>query len=177
MGRNSGGVRGGRSTKIVPFRESEKAIQVMVRYEAVVAPSSGFTSSMVREINSSTKVWIPKSMIENGNISEYANKLKTKEIEDSIKNRYLGDPYIVRLDVGYFDAKDKLVKVAKNKKERQWQKERDKQREQNFAKANQRREELVKKAKENGFTAHMKMKTSTLEKMANGTYVQKKRKR
>lgn len=46
--------------------------------EATIAPNGGFSSSMTRDISTGVKVWIPKTQIENGNISEWIAKNKTK---------------------------------------------------------------------------------------------------
>lgn len=172
MGKTSGGNRGA-SSKIVGFAESEKAIQLEVRYSGEVAPKGGYVSSQVRDVSGTTKVWIPKTQIERGNISEWIASQKRDEIETYITSRRFMNAQVTHLNMTFSDATGRGVKVKATKKEAQYKKEREAKRTQAIENAKQRREKLVAQAKANGYTAHMRMKTSTLQKMANGTYQSK----
>ena len=86
MAKTSGSNRGGgggsgksKESKIVGFKESEKAIQIEAKYSAEVAPKGGFVSSMVRDTSGTLKIWIPKTQIENGAISEWIGSQKGKK--------------------------------------------------------------------------------------------------
>jgi hypothetical protein len=175
MAKTSGSNRGGQS-RIVGFSETEKAIQIEVRYAMEVAPQGGFVSSLVRDAHGTTKVWVPKSQIENGALSEYISRAKTDEVREKVLSRF-NNGQVLHSDIIYKDASGKTIPVKATKQERQWAKERQKKRDAALKKATDRREELVKKAKENGYSAHMRMKTATLERMARGDYRSKSGKR
>lgn len=179
MGKSSGGNRQG-GGKIVGFSESEKAIQIEVRYMANVAPKGGYVSSQVREVSGTTKVWVPKTQIENGNLSEWIASQKRGEIEDYITSKRYMNAQVVRMNTSFNDATGKSIKVKPTKKESQFKKEREAKQKAALDKATKERTDLITQAKANGYSAHSKMSTATLTKMANGTYKSKaeqKRKR
>lgn len=162
MAKTSGGVRNAsrrKVPKIVGFRETEKAIEIKAYISATVAPQGGFVSSMTSEIDTGINVWIPKSQIENGNISEWIAKGKRSELIDKILSRYPNGE-IIHSEVTFNDAKGRVIKVAKTAKERKFADERAK-------KIANMRSELLKQAKTNGHTVRSNLKTSTLRQMAS----------
>ena len=145
------------SYKIAPLRESEKAIQVQLTIDVSYAPSSGYTSSLVKDKTITENVWIPKSQIENNNLSEWIAKSKTQELLD----RKLGSGvHVIRTNNLFLDANRREIAVAKNARERAFAEGRR-------AKVSAEREELMRKAKANGHTVRQNLKTSTLREMAS----------
>lgn len=173
MGKSSGGTRSNRGGRIVGFAESEKAIQLEVRYSGEVAPMGGFVSSQVRDVSGTTKVWIPKAQIEKGNISEWIASQKRGEIESYITTKRYMNAQVIRLSTSFSDATGKQIKVKATKKETEYKREREAKRTAALNKSKQDRVTLIAQAKANGYNAHERMTTATLTKMANGTYKSK----
>lgn len=174
MGKSSGGNRSNRGGgRIVGFAESEKAIQLEVRYSGEVAPMGGFVSSQVRDVSGTTKVWIPKTQIEKGNISEWIASQKRGEIESYITSKRYMNAQVISLSTSFSDATGKQIKVKATKKEAEYKREREAKRTAALNKAKQERVKLITQAKANGYKAHERMTTATLTKMANGTYKSK----
>lgn len=159
MSKSSGGIRKGGIPKIVGFRETEKAVEVKMYLEATIAPNGGFSSSMTRDISTGVKVWIPKTQIENGNISEWIAKNKRQELESTLLSRY-NNGRILSSEVTFNDANGRYIKVAKTAKERAYALEK-------ATKVANTRDELMKQAKANGYTVRNNLKTSTLRQMAS----------
>ena len=166
MAKTSGGVRKGSKAsapRIVGFKETEKAIQVEIRW---AGRNDGFWRGGVsRETGGTEKVWIPKNQIEEGRISEWISRQKITDIE--IRKGADG------VSAAFFDAKGKRIKVG-TRRDAQSAKIREANRQNALSAANARRESLVEQAKRNGYRAHMRMKTRTLEQMAAGTYGRRK---
>ena len=55
---------------IKPLKETEKAIMVQMAYDIEVAPDFGYSSSMVKNKVGTLQVWIPKSQIKDGKITD-----------------------------------------------------------------------------------------------------------
>lgn len=182
MAKTSGGVRGGRgsskATKITGFKETEKAIQIEARYSASVAPKSGVASSLVRDVSGTMKIWVPKTQIENGNLSEWIARQKENEISDFITTKRYFNAQVIWMDMKLSDATGKAVGVKKTKKEQELFDRSQARKQEAFARAKVKRDSLIEQAKANGYNAHSRMKTSTLERMAEGSYQSRsKRKR
>lgn len=177
MAKTSGGTRKvGRpkTESIKPFKESEKAIQIEMLYQSRVSAFGGVSSQFGGDWkDGKAMVWVPKNQIENGNLSEWIAKQKSKEISDRFNNSHFNSQLVVS-NTSFFDANGKKINVAPSKKEREWQKERDDKRKAALDKATKERDDLIEKAKANGYKAHSRMKTSTLMRMAKGTYQSKK---
>lgn len=168
MGKSGGSIRSGGG--IVGFRESEKALQLEVRYSGSVAPRGGYTSSMVRDVSGTTKVWVPKAQIERRNLSEWISSQKRGEVEAFITSKRFMNAQVTHLDMSFHDARGAEVKVKATKKETQYKKERERKRSDALAKAKAERSQLISQAKANGYKAHDRMSTATLTQMARGTY-------
>lgn len=137
-------------------------------------------SSQVRDVSGTTKVWVPKTQIENGNLSEWIASQKRGEIEDYVTSRRFMNSQVVHMNTTFSDATGKNIKVKPTRKETQYKKEREAKRKAALDKATKERTDLITQAKANGYSAHSRMSTATLTKMANGTYKSKaeqKRKR
>lgn len=170
MGKSSGGTRSGGG--IVGFRESEKAIQLEVRYYGEIAPYGGFVSSQVRDVSGTMKIWVPKTQIERGALSEWIANQKRVEVKQYILNKRF-NAQVIRLNTSFSDAKGKQVPVKPTKKEAEFKKKAAQKRDQALAKVRDEREKLIAKAKANGYKAHSRMRTATLQRMAAGTYKKK----
>lgn len=170
MAKTSGGIRRGSTSasarRIVGFRETDKAVQVEYRYDMEYARSSAYASSMVRNRQGTEKVWIPKSQIENGSLSEWISGQK----RDSVIDRGLYGNHIIDVSGRFYDATGREIPVKASSREQQWRAERDQRRQDNRARAQQNRADLIARARANGYRAHGRMKTRTLEAMAAGTY-------
>lgn len=97
-------------------------------------------------------------------MSNWIADQKTGEIE-----KILHYPDMITKGAKFFDATGRRIEVGTQRDVQRW--ERYVQNRQNaLSAANARRESLVEQAKRNGYRAHMRMKTKTLEAMAAGTY-------
>ena len=180
MAKTSGGNRGGgnrKKNKIVGFKETEKAIQIEARYSASVAPKGGIASSLVRDVSGTMKIWVPKTQIENGNLSEWIAGQKENEISDFITTKRFLNAQVIWMDMKLNDATGKAVGVKKTKKEQEAFDRSQARKQEAFARAKVKRDSLIEQAKANGYNAHSRMKTSTLERMAEGTYQSRPKRR
>ncbi len=125
-----------------------------------------FEEPQVRNRQGTEKVWIPKSQIENGSLSEWISSQK----RDSIIDRGLYGNHIIDVSGRFYDATGREIPVKASSREQQWRAERDQRRQDNRARAQQNRADLIARARANGYRAHGRMKTRTLEAMAAGTY-------
>lgn len=89
MAKTSGNNRGTKSAGggISFFRETEKAVQLELAYDITVAPSRGFTSSLAQDLIGREKVWVPKSQIQDGKLSDWIYNSKVKEVGELIASR------------------------------------------------------------------------------------------
>jgi len=172
MAKSSGGIRGGAAAppRIVGFKETDKAVQLQVEYSMSLGIWA-YGEYFDKQKTSTIKVWVPKSQIENGTLSVWIGDQKLREVYhrdvDWYQERYRAKNIIADFDNWKFtDASGRTVEVKPNKRER----EQRAKLEQARSVANERRAELIAQAKANGYKAHGRLKTRTLEAMANGTY-------
>ena len=74
------------------------------------------------------------------------------------------------MNMSLSDATGKSVPIRKTKKEQEAYDKKQARKQEGFARAKVKRDALIEKAKANGYKAHSRMKTATLERMAEGTY-------
>lgn len=143
------------SDSISPFRESEKAIQVQMRYSMDIAPNGGFTSSMVQDRMGAINVWIPKSQIKDGQISEWvANKQKQQQ-EKYFADRMNGR--IISSFVEFIDAKGKTIKIDNSETK------------EKIAAGAKKHDDLLAQAKSLGIKgARKNMRSATLQNLIDG---------
>lgn len=113
MAKTSGGNRTGVKSAgggISFFRETEKAVQLQINYDLEIAPQGGYTSSMTKSKSGSANVWIPKSQIKNGELSNWIAKSKEREIGEMIAGR-MGGGKAISSKVFFSDAKNRLVSI------------------------------------------------------------------
>lgn len=140
-------------------RETEKAIAIKAMVCVVYAPASGFTSSLVRDREFETLVWIPKSQLINGNPSNWILGKKKEALREEQEMRV---PYLVRIDVTFADADNKEVKGEMS----EYDKEREARKEEAFKKGCEKHDALLEEAKALGIKGVRKnMRTETLEDM------------
>lgn len=94
MAKNSGSTRNKRpqQTKaniIEGIKETNKAIMLKMHFYIEYAPDGGFVSSMVRDKEGTIEVWIPKSQIKEGKITEWIANQKKQEIENKIMSKVI----------------------------------------------------------------------------------------
>lgn len=148
-------------------RETEKAIAIKAMVYVVYAPASGFTSSLVRDKEFETLVWIPKSQLINGNPSNWILGKKKEALRDE---QGMKVPYLVRMNVTFVDADNKEVKGEMS----EYDKQREARKEEAFKKGCERHDALVEEAKALGIKGVRKnMRTETLEKMIAEAEAQK----
>lgn len=185
MAKSSGGVRGRGSSapapRIVGFKESEKAVQLELQSESSILIQ---TPHIYREKNltNTTKVWIPRSQIENGTLSEWIAEQKRNEVLENQTMWFytrFRNSRITPIDFKgkFIDATGRTVDVRPTAREQQYKAERAKRSQAALESAKQTRAALVAKAKANGYKAHDRMKTRTLELMAEGKYQSKAERR
>ncbi len=140
-------------------RETEKAIAIKAMVYVVYAPASGFTSSLTRDKEFETLVWIPKSQLINGNPSNWILGKKKESLREEEEMRV---PYLVRMNVTFVDADNKEVKGEMS----EYDKQREARKEEAFKKGCEKHDALVEEAKSLGIKGVRKnMRTETLEDM------------
>lgn len=140
-------------------RETEKAIAVKAICYVVYAPASGFVSSLVRDREFETLVWIPKSQLINGNPSNWILGKKKEALREEQEMRV---PYLVRMDVTFVDADNKEVKGEMS----EYDKQREARKEEAYKRGCERHDALVEEAKALGIKGVRKnLRTETLEDM------------
>ena len=77
-------------------KETEKAVQVEIMFSAEIAPSRGFTSSMIRDFNRTFATWFPKSVIKDGQVADWFMAKKIEELKD-----YFNHPYYVSANISF----------------------------------------------------------------------------
>lgn len=148
-------------------KETEKAIAIKAMVYAVYAPAAGFTSSLVRDREFETLVWIPKSQLINGNPS---NWILGKKKESLREEQEMKVPYLVRMDVAFVDADNKEVKGEMS----EYDKQREARKEEAFKRGCEKHDALVEEAKALGIKGVRKnMRTETLEDMIAQAKAQK----
>lgn len=160
MAKGSGGTRTKRpsSKKIEtnagfePLKETEKAVMVNMTYEADVAPQGGFTSSMVKDIAGTMQVWIPKSQIKDGVVSEWIAQNKNEDAQKLVLSKFTNGQ-ILSSKVTFVDKNGKPIKVETS------------QTEAKLAAGLKKHDALLKQAKGLGLKAKVSMKSTTLQKM------------
>lgn len=127
MAKSSGTTRSSSSKTSAPTgyryeRETEKAVLIKLRLYAEYAPEGGFVSSMVRDRNIDTNVWIPKSQFENGQPTNWILQQKANEIAE----RYTPmNGRVLSTSAKFYDADNKEVKGVISAREKEWAKERE----------------------------------------------------
>lgn len=140
-------------------KETEKAVAIKAMCYVVYAPAAGFTSSLVRDREFETLVWIPKSQLINGNPSNWILGKKKEALRDEQEMKV---PYLVRIDVTFVDADNKEVKGEMS----EYDKQREARKEEAFKKGCEKHDALVEEAKSLGIKGVRKnMRTETLEDM------------
>lgn len=94
MGKQSGGTRTkspskAQTNQIIGIKESDKAIMLTAHVEVNVSPNGGYTSSMSQQLINSVEVWIPKSQIKDGMVSEWIAKQKLEEVKKKMLSKYI----------------------------------------------------------------------------------------
>ncbi len=62
-------------------------MQLELAYDITIAPSRGFTSSVAIDLIGREKIWVPKSQIQNGKLTDWIYNSKIKEVGELIASR------------------------------------------------------------------------------------------
>jgi hypothetical protein len=147
-------VGGGKKPRYQYLGETEKAVKVKASFYVEYAPSGGFVSSLVRDKQFDTEMWIPKSQVnKDGSVSEWIYKQKMQEAEDKALSRVL-DYQVLDRKLTLSDARGREIKqdnaITKKK----------------FAAGAKKHDALIAEAKKLGVSGvRQNLKSSTLQKM------------
>jgi hypothetical protein len=137
------------------LKETEKAIMVQMAYDIEVAPDFGYSSSMVKNKVGTLQVWIPKSQIKDGKITDWIAQNKKQEAEDFVMKKFI-NAKTTYSSVHFLDKDNKPISIDTSAKESA------------MAKGLQKHNNLLAEAKELGIKgAKINMKTSTIQKLIN----------
>ena len=137
------------------MKETEKAIMVQMAYDIEVAPDFGYSSSMVKNKVGTLQVWIPKSQIKDGKITDWIAQNKKQEAEDFVMKKFI-NAKTTYSSVHFLDKDNKPISIDTSAKESA------------MAKGLQKHNNLLAEAKELGIKgAKINMKTSTIQKLIN----------
>lgn len=158
MSKGSGGTRSIGTSKVqsssfAPVKETDKAVMVRMNYYLEYAPQGGFTSSMVRDREGIIDIWVPKSQVKDGKLSEWIVKQKQKEMEEKVMGKVLNGQ-VLDSKVSFSDKNGKQIKMDTSQAEKR------------FAAGKAKHDALVAEAKSLGIKGvKQNLKSSTLEKM------------
>lgn len=155
MAKNSGGTRkkypSQKKYEYEFAKESEKAVMMTMKYSIEIAPRGGYVSSQVKYRNGAMNVWVPKSQIQDGKISDWIAQQKAEEANDWVLSKF-SFGQVISNDVHFFDKNDKEIEKATSKKQ------------QAFEKGVEKHQRLYDEAKKLGIKGvRIKMKSATLE--------------
>lgn len=160
MGKQSGGTRKtgpnkSASNTIVGIKESDKAIMLTAHVEVNVSPEGGYTSSQSQQKIGSVDVWIPKSQIKDGMVSEWIAMQKLNEIKAKMLSK----------SVNYKDNGSTIFFTDKNGKAVQHD---NSQTEAKLSKGISKHDALLAEAKSLGIKGvSVTMKSATLQQKIN----------
>lgn len=128
---------------------------VQMAYDIEVAPDFGYSSSMVKNKVGTLQVWIPKSQIKDGKITDWIAQNKKQEAEDFVMKKFI-NAKTTYSSVHFLDKDNKPISIDTSAKESA------------MAKGLQKHNNLLAEAKELGIKgAKINMKTSTIQKLIN----------
>ncbi len=158
MSKGNGGTRMKRPLKkktnnFAPLKETDKAVMISAYYDIGYAPEGGFSSSMVQEKGGTINVWVPKTQIKEGKISEWMVNQKVGEIQEKVLANVF-NAQILHSDVSFFDKNHKEIPKDTSITDKK------------IAKGLEKHDKLLAKAKSLGIKgAKINMKTQTLSKL------------
>lgn len=128
---------------------------VQMAYDIEVAPDFGYSSSMVKNKVGTLQVWIPKSQIKDGKITDWIAQNKKQEAEDFVMKKFI-NAKTTYSSVHFLDKDNKPISIDTSAKESA------------MAKGLQKHDNLLAESKELGIKGvKINMKTSTIQKLIN----------